>query len=58
SNNNFIASCNIDWKLNKKLTWNSFLSTNYLKYGDELGISLIGANYLESNLRTGFQYKF
>jgi hypothetical protein len=60
SNNNFIASCNIDWKLNKKLTWNSFLSTNYYKYGDELAppTSLVGANYLESNLRTGFQYKF
>jgi hypothetical protein len=59
SNNNFIASCNIDWKLNKKLTWNSFLSTNYFKYGNELIIpSLLGANYLESTLRTGFQYKF
>jgi len=58
-NNNIIASCNIDYKLNKKLSWNSFLSTNYFKYGDELGsVPLIGANYLESNLRTGLQYKF
>ena len=41
------------------LSWNTFLSTNYFKYGDELGsIPLIGANYLESNLRTGLQYKF
>ncbi len=59
ANNNIIASCNIDCKLNKKLSWNSFLSTNYFKYGDELGsIPLVGANYLESNLRTGLQYKF
>lgn len=59
ANNNFVASCNVDWKLNKKLSWNSFLSTNYFKYGDELGsLALIGANYLESSIRTGLQYKF
>jgi hypothetical protein len=59
ANNNIIASCTIDWKLNKKLTWNSFMSTNYFKYGNELVIpSLIGANYFESTLRTGLQYKF
>lgn len=59
ANNNFILSCNLDYKINKKLTWNSFLSTNYFRYGNELGlIPLIGANYLESNLRTGLMYKF
>ena len=59
ANNNLIASLNIDWKLSKKLSWNSFLSTNYFKYGNELGsIPLIGANYLESSVRTGLQYKF
>lgn len=59
SNKNLIASCNIDWKIDKKISWNTFLSTNYFKYGDELGsVPLIGANYLESNLRTGLQYKF
>lgn len=56
--NNLIASCNIDVKLDKKLTWTNFLSTNYYKYGDQLGTTYTGANYLESNLRTGFQYKF
>jgi hypothetical protein len=56
--NNVIASCNVDYKLNKKLTWTNFLTTNYFKYGDALGAGLIGANYLESTLRTGFQYKF
>lgn len=59
SNNNWIASLNTDWKLNKKLSWSTFMSTNYFKYGDELTLStLIGANYLESTLRTGLQYKF
>ncbi len=59
ANNNLIASCNIDWKLNKKFTWNSFLSTNYFKYGNELSsVPLLGANYLESTVRTGLQYKF
>ncbi len=60
SNNNLIASCNIDCKLGKKLTWSSFLTTNYFRYGNELAppTTLDGANYLESTLRTGFQYKF
>lgn len=56
--NNFIASCNIDYKINKKLTWTSYLSTNYYKYGNQLGGAYIGANYLESILRTGLKYKF
>ena len=56
SNNNLIASCNIDLKLTKKLNWNTFLTTNYFKYGNE--ITPVGANYLESTCRTGFQYRF
>lgn len=56
SNNNFIASCNINWKLHKKLTWTMYLTTNYFKYGNEIMPS--GANYLESMVRTGFQYRF
>lgn len=55
-NNNFIASCNIDYKLTPKLTWTTFLSTNRFKYGNE--ITPVGASYLESNIRTGFQYRF
>jgi hypothetical protein len=60
SNKNLIASFNIDYKLTKKLTWNVFLSTNYCKYGNELTppASLDGANYFESNYRTGLLYKF
>ena len=56
SNNNLIASCNVDVKIGKKLTWTSFMSTNYFKYGNE--ITPNNANYLESNVRTGFQYRF
>ena len=56
SNKNFIASCNIDVKLSKKLTWATYMTTNYFKYGNEIIPN--GANYLESTLRTGFQYRF
>lgn len=56
NNNNLVASCNIDFKITKKLTWNTFLTTNYFKYGNE--ITPNGANYLESIGRTGFQYRF
>ena len=56
SSNNLIASCNIDFKLTKKLNWNTYLTTNYFKYGNEIVPN--GANYLESICRTGFQYRF
>ena len=56
TNKNFIASCNIDVKLNKKLTWATYMTTNYFKYGNEIIPN--GANYLESTFRTGFQYRF
>ena len=56
SNNNLIASCNIDYKLTKKLTWATFLTTNYFKYGNEIIPN--GANYVETGCRTGFQYRF
>jgi hypothetical protein len=54
--NNLIASCSVDWKMTKQFSWNTFLSTNYFKYGNS--ILPTGANYLESTCRTGFQYKF
>jgi hypothetical protein len=56
NNNNLVASGNIDWKLTKKLTWTTFLSSNYFKYGDEIIPN--GANYLETNIRTGLLYRF
>ena len=57
-NNNLIASLNVDCKLGKKITWNTFMTTNYFKYGNELGAGLEGANYLESTLRTGITYRW
>lgn len=56
NNNNIIASLNNDWKISKKLTWTTFISTNQFKYGNEIIPN--NARYLESNIRTGFQYKF
>ncbi len=56
SNNNVIASCNIDLVITKKLNWNTFLTTNYFKYGNEIIPN--AARYLETTCRTGFQYRF
>ena len=56
SNNNLIASLSADYKLTSKLSWNTFLTSNYFKYGNE--IIPAGANYLETTCRTGFQYRF
>jgi hypothetical protein len=57
-NNNIIASLNVDYAITKKLKWSTFMTTNYFKYGNELGPALIGANYFESTLRTGLTYRF
>ena len=56
NNNNLIASLTADWKLSKKMTWNTYISTNHFKYGNEIIPN--NASYLESNIRTGFQYRF
>ncbi len=60
SNNNLIASLNIEYAITKKLNWNTFLSTNFFKYGNELDPppTLISANYLESTYRTGLTYRW
>ncbi len=55
NNNNIIASLNSDWRITNKLTWNTFISTNRFKYGNEIVPN--NAAYLESNVRTGFQYR-
>ena len=57
-NNNIVGSVNIDWKITKELTWTNYFSTNFYKYGDETGPLFPGANYLETNYRTGLLYKF
>lgn len=56
NNNNIIASLNHDWKVSEKLTWTTFLSSNQFKYGNEIIPN--NASYLETNFRTGFQYRF
>jgi len=56
NNNNLVATLTCDWKISKKLTWNNFISTNQFKYGNEIIPN--NASYLESNVRTGFQYRF
>ena len=56
NNNNLIASMTCDWKISKKLTWTSFISSNTFKYGDEILPN--NARYLESMIRTGFGYRF
>lgn len=57
-NNNFIGSAHVDVKLSKKLNWNNSFSSNYFKYGDELGLPFIGANYLENMVKTGLVLRF
>lgn len=56
NNNNLIASFSSDWKLSQKLTWTTFISSNNFKYGDEIVPN--NASYLESIIRTGFNYRF
>jgi hypothetical protein len=60
SNKNLAGSVNINYNVTKKLVLNLFLSENYFRYGNELAppATLDGANYMETNYRTGFQYKF
>lgn len=57
---NLTATLGADWKVSKKLSWNTSMTANGNKYGDELSPppALIGAGYLESTLRTGLQYRF
>lgn len=56
NNNNIIASFSCDWKLSAKLNWNTFISSNNFKYGNEIIPN--NASYLESIIRTGFNYRF
>jgi hypothetical protein len=55
-NNNLLASVNVDYIIKPKLTWTTFLSSNRLKY--ETAYTPSGANYLESQYRTGLKYHF
>jgi hypothetical protein len=58
--NNVMATAGVDWKLSKKLNWNTSITGNFNKYGNELSppTNLIGASYLESSLHTALLYRF
>ncbi len=56
NNNNLVASLTNDWNVSKKFTWNTFISTNQFEYGNEIIPN--NASYLETTIRTGFQYRF
>jgi hypothetical protein len=57
---NLLATVGADWKLSKKLTWNTSLTVNLFKYGDELSppLNLIGAKYRENTFKTALLYRF
>jgi hypothetical protein len=57
---NLLATLSEDWNLTKKLTWNTSLTINLFKYGDELTPqpALLGAHYQESTFKTALLYKF
>jgi hypothetical protein len=57
---NLLATLGADWKLSKKLNWNTSMTGNIYKYGNELSnvAPLLGAGYLESTLHTALLYRF
>jgi hypothetical protein len=57
---NLMATLGADMILSGKLTWNTSMSANIFKYGDELTppAALLGARYMESILKTALLYKF
>jgi hypothetical protein len=60
SSQNLTLSLGADWNLSKRLAWNTSLTTNLFKYGDELTPppTLLGASYTENMLKTSLLYKF
>jgi hypothetical protein len=60
ANNNFVTTVSADWNLTKKLTWNTSLTVNLFKYGDELTPpqTLLGAQYIENTFKTALLYQF
>ncbi|MCP9769724.1 hypothetical protein EGI22_17610 [Lacihabitans sp. LS3-19] len=58
--NSILASLGVDYKISKRLRWNTNMTGTFFKFGDELTPppTLLGAHYLESTLRTSLQYKF
>lgn len=58
--NSILGTLGIDYKINKRLRWNTNLTGTFYKFGNELTPqpALLGAHYLESTLRSSLQYKF
>jgi hypothetical protein len=59
-NNNLILTTSADIAFTKKLNWKTFITSNLFQYGNELvgPPVLMGANYLESFIRTGIVYNW
>jgi len=57
---NLMATIGADLNLTSKLTWNTSMSVNLFKYGDELTppATLLAARYMETILKTALLYKF
>jgi hypothetical protein len=58
NNKNTTLQINADYKITPTLTFNSSYNNNYFLYGNELGMNLIGARYLETFIKGGFTYQF
>lgn len=57
---NLMVTLGADCNITKRLIWNTSLTVNLFKYGDELSppASLIGASYRENIFKTAILYKF
>jgi hypothetical protein len=58
--NNLLATIGVDYKVSKKISWNTSFTANLFKYGNELSTisPLLGAKYIESTGHTSLQYRF
>lgn len=58
--NNVLLTLGADWKLSKRLSWNTSITLNLFKYGNELSppITLLAARYFENRLKTALLYRF
>jgi len=56
-NHNILANGSVDWKLTKKLVWQTTMNTNLFRFGSQKA-PLVRPGYLESFMRTGFSYQF
>jgi hypothetical protein len=57
---NLLLTLAVDWNLIRRLTWNTSITVNIYKYGNELTppASLDGARYFENTLKSSLIYRF